>query len=129
MMLEHVRKLEARLSVVLHDAVALQFALGFASSLDFPYLIRLATSYHQIDCFPALLKSGASWDPDGLLYAATDKRLDVLEVVLRHSKDWSPRLPGQAAMAGNFRFLMRSLRLGALSGPQPLMGSPLSTRE
>jgi hypothetical protein len=91
---------------VYDEEPALSYMLRTAPAPDLRALCDCAARRKSLACLRMLLDMGAPWNPRSLLYAARDRRLDVVEVVLKHSKDWCPLLPSVAGAAGNVRFLM-----------------------
>ncbi len=95
------------------EAASLSYMLRTAPA---PHLLERLCDWSAITksaaCLGLLLEMGAPWTPGSLLYAPRDNRLDVLEVVLKHSLEWCPILPSTAAAAGNVHFLMRAFDAG-----------------
>jgi hypothetical protein len=94
------------------DVVSLQFVLGAVPGLDLEVVCRLAGFDKAIVCLRFLLERGVRWNNYSLLYPARDNRLDILELVLPHSKEWCPLVPTVAACLGYVRFLMRIFEAG-----------------
>jgi hypothetical protein len=60
-----------------------------------------------------------------LLHVAVCNHLDILELWLEHPFNWDPALPGQAACAGNVRFLRRIFQAGCPVWVTPIDGEPV----
>lgn len=98
------------------DVTALKVMVGLNAGIPGTQLARLAASARSVKCLRLALKRGDPWDPVDLLHAARGNRLDILEVVLKHTDavdGWCPpKLPPLASVLGNLRFLMRMFERG-----------------
>ncbi len=91
-----------------HDTLALQFVISATPNNNRnEELVVHTISHNSIRCLRALLDSGVPFHGVALLHVAVHNHLDILELMLVRPFHWCPRLPGQAACAGNVRFLMR----------------------
>jgi hypothetical protein len=102
----------ARSCVRWKDSVSLRFVLAAGMSLDIGVLGIMAANGTDAECLRLTLEYGARWKPQWLLLAAQENCLDILDVAVKHSTEWDPRIPGFAACAGNARFLMRAFEAG-----------------
>jgi hypothetical protein len=94
------------------DVVSLRFILGAAPGIDLEVICGSSALEKSIKCLRLLLKNGAAWNPYYLPFAARDNRLDILDLVLPLTKEWSPLVPTVAACLGHVRFLMRAFEAG-----------------
>lgn len=93
------------------DVACLQFTLDTPLPSTCRDTLAMVAS-RSIGCLRMLLEGGARWDPRGLEAACIDNRLDVLDVVLQHSRKWCGSVITSGACAGNTRFLMRMFEAG-----------------
>jgi hypothetical protein len=90
----------------------LEYLIRAGLAKDLERLCRSAGRYNSLGCLSFLLEQGAPWTPYALLYACRDSRLDILEVVSKHSRDWCHHVPTVAGACGNVLFLMRAFAAG-----------------
>jgi hypothetical protein len=103
----------AQFCISMDDPAALQWAIDMDPSITTrPGLLYQAASGNFLECLRYLFASGAAWSPNNLVDPAKFNHLSVLEVVLQHTKEWDPRVPGAAGLHGRVRFLMRIFEAG-----------------
>ncbi len=102
----------ARYCLAYDDTTSLGFVVHALSGLSLTRLAGSAALRESVKCLHLLLETGALWDPYYLLFPTDRNHLDVLEVVLQHSREWCPKVRTLATCIGRTRFLMRIFEAG-----------------
>ncbi len=94
------------------DPTSLGFVVDAIPGMLLERLAAMSASQMAINCLRLLLENKAPWPPYSLLHPTKENRLDMLELVLQHSRQWCPKVPTLAACLGHTRFLMRIFDAG-----------------
>jgi hypothetical protein len=115
----------ARLCLRRDDPVGLQLLLDAASPhVELRLLAHMSTMCSAPQCLRVLFDNGVPWNPWRLRYPAAHNNFSILEVVLQHTNEWVPSVPGIAGCLGHVRFLMRIFEAGCPVWAAALDGEP-----